>query len=90
MDTRKARPSGRGVRWAAWALAAAVLLPEVAWGQPVNERIDDMLWEDVGGCEGAPERYLEKLPKGLHANEARECLAAAETAGQVERLLEEC
>ena len=25
MDARKARPSGRGVRWAAWALAAAVV-----------------------------------------------------------------
>ena len=67
---RRARPSRGCVLF-----LAVVLLPEVAWGQPVNERIDHMLWEDVGGCGGA-ERYLEKLPKGLHAEEARECLEA--------------
>ena len=61
-------------RWCVLSLAV-VLLPEVAWGQSVNERIDHMLWEDVGECGGA-ERYLEKLPKGLHADEARKCLDA--------------
>ena len=70
---------------------AALMMPEVSWGQSVNERIDHMLWEDVGGCGGA-ERYLEKLPKGLHAEEARGCLAWAgvqgcEDAGEVERFL---
>ena len=62
------------LRWCVLFLAA-LMVPEVSWGQPVNERIDHMLWEDVGGCGGA-ERYLEKLPKGLHAEEARECLEA--------------
>ena len=52
---------------------AVVLLPEVAWGQPVHDdRLDEMLWEEVGGCDGA-EMYLKELPKGLHAEEAREC-----------------
>ena len=65
---------------------AVVLLPGAAWGQPVHDdRLDEMLWEEVGGCDGA-EMYLEELPKGLHAEEAQECLAA----GEVERLLEEC
>ena len=71
---------------------AVVLLPGAAWGQPVHDdRLDEMLWEEVGGCDGA-EMYLEELPKGLHAEEARECLAWAEVqgcedAGAVERFL---
>ena len=65
---------------------AVVLLPGAAWGQPVHDdRLDEMLWEEVGGCDGA-EMYLKELPKGLHAEDARKCLAA----GEVERLLEEC
>lgn len=73
------------LRWCVLLLAGLMAMPGVAWG----DRLDQMLWEEVGGCEGA-ERYLERLPKGLHAEEARECLAAAETVGRVERLLEEC
>ena len=36
MDTGKAHPSGRGARWAAWALAAAVAWPGAA---PAAERV---------------------------------------------------
>ena len=90
-----ARPCGRGARWGAWALAAAVLLPAAAWGEQtaseklLKEQLDHRLWKTVGGCPGA-ERYLKALPEGLHADEARGCLAAGQAAGQVEGLLVEC
>ena len=65
-------------------------MSEVAWGERtarevLKEKRDHRLWEEVGECRGA-ERYLKALPEGLHAEDARKCLAA----GEVERLLEEC
>ena len=81
------------LRWRSLFLAV-VLLPAVAWGEQtarevLKEQRDHRLWKEVGGCPGA-ERYLKAFPEGLHADEARECLAAEQVERQVERLLEEC
>ena len=83
---RRARP----LRSCALFLAAVVLLPGAALGEQtasevLKRQLDRRLWEEVGQCDGA-ERYLEALPEGLNAEDARKCLAA----GEVERLLEEC
>ena len=96
MDSGKARPPGRGARWAVWALAAAVLWPALALGERtarevLKEQRDHRLWKEVGGCQGA-ERYLKAFPEGLNAGEAQECLDWAEVqdcedAGAVERFL---
>ena len=80
MDAGSARPPGRGARWAAWALAAAVLWPAAAPGERtarevLKEQRDHRLWREVGGCQGA-ERYLKAFPKGLNADDARRCLEA--------------
>ena len=85
------RAGRRAGPWRGCALFfLAALLPAAALGEQMslkklNEQLDHRLWKDIGGCPGAV-RYLKELPEGLHADEARECLAA----GQVERLLEEC
>ena len=81
------------LRWRALFLAV-VLLPAAAWGEQtasekLKEQLDRRLWKEVGGCPGA-ERYLKALPEGLHAGDARGCLAAGQVERQVERLLEEC
>ena len=80
---------GVALRWCVLSLTALAVLPEVAWGQQARKMLEEIQdrrhWEDVGGCEGA-EKYLDKYPKGLHADEARECLKA----GEVEALLAEC
>ena len=74
---------------------AVVLLPEVAWGQTPMEVLerqrDERDWKEVVDCKGA-EKYLEAHPEGLHADEARECVAWAkvqgcEDSGAVERFL---
>ena len=80
MDAGSARPPGRGARWTAWALAAAVLWPAAAPGERtarevLKEQRDHRLWREVGGCQGA-ERYLKAFPKGLNADDARRCLDA--------------
>ena len=66
------------LRWRALFLAA-LMLPGAAWGQQtarelLKEKRDHRLWEEAGRCDGA-ERYLKAFPEGLHAAEARECLA---------------
>ena len=47
MDAGSARPSGRGVRWAAWALAAAVLWPAAAGAERVALVIGNGAYEHV-------------------------------------------
>ena len=73
------RRAGR-LRWCVLFLGA-LLMPEAAWGQSaaVKERMDHELWESVGECRGA-ESYLKALPKGLHAEEARDCPAVVDPA----------
>ena len=70
----------QATEWAAWALAAVVLLPGAAWGEQtasevLKKQLDRRLWEEVGQCDGA-KRYLEALPEGQYAGKAQECLAA--------------
>ena len=73
------RDGGRGpLRWRVLFLAA-LMLPGAVWGQQtarelLKEKRDHRLWEEAGRCDGA-ERYLKAFPEGLHAKEARECLA---------------
>ena len=78
---RRARP----LRSCALFLAAVVLLPGAALGEQtasevLKRQLDRRLWEEVGQCDGA-ERYLEALPEGLNAEDARKCLAAGEGEG---------
>ena len=66
MDAGSARPCGRGVRWAAWALAAAVLLSALAAEAEAEARalpseVTKPRW-DVGevfrDCPGCPEMVV--------------------------------
>ena len=73
------RDGGRGpLRWCVLFLAA-LMMPGAVLGQQtarelLKEKRDHRLWEEAGRCDGA-ERYLKAFPEGLHAAEARECLA---------------